>query len=481
MRAFGADERGGVPLRLEETKIYPATVHGPYRRLKWVLTFAALAVYYLVPFLRFDRGPGRPDQAVLFDFVGQRFWFFGLEIWPQEVYYVTGLMIVAALALFLTTALVGRAWCGYLCPQTVWTDLFRRVERAIEGERREQMRRDAGPWTFDRLLRKAATHAAWLVIAMATGGAFVFWFTDAPKLVAAFARGEPPAVALVWIGILTTTTYLLAGFSREQVCLYMCPWPRIQAALTDEWALNVTYRWDRGEPRGRLKSGERVRAEGGRAGDCVDCGRCVAVCPTGVDIRDGLQMGCIQCGLCIDACDEVMTRIGRPTRLIAYDSDAALEARVRGETPVHRFVRPRTVMYAALIVLVSGVLVWRLATRPAEMLAVLHDRNPIAVVNSDGSIRNAYTLRLSNMAAVERSFEISVSPLPKGARIEAATATPSPSGGLVVTVPADSGRDVRLLVTVPADGVTSPRMSLWVTARSADARDLTVEDHFAVP
>jgi cytochrome c oxidase accessory protein FixG len=480
MRAFGAEERGGVPLRLEETKIYPATVRGPYRRLKWALTAVALAVCYLGPFLRFDRGPGRPDQAVLFDFVGQRFWIFGLEIWPQEVYYVTGLLIVAALALFLTTALVGRAWCGYLCPQTVWTDLFRRVERAIEGERREQMRRDAGPWTFDRLWRKAATQIVWLTIAVATGGAFVLWFTDAPTLVAALVHGEAPAVALVWIGIFATLTWLLAGFSREQVCLYMCPWPRIQAGLTDEWALNVTYRWDRGEPRGRLKSGERARAEGGRAGDCVDCGRCVAVCPTGVDIRHGLQMGCIQCGLCIDACDDVMAKIGRPARLIAYDTDAAVEARARGESPVHRFVRPRTVIYVTLIVVVSAVLAWRLATRPAEMLTVLHDRNPIAVVNSDGTVRNAYTLRLSNMAAVERSFEITVSPLPAGARIEAATATVSPSGGLVVTVPADSGRDVRLQVTMPAEAGRA-RMPLSVIARSAGARDLVAEDYFAVP
>jgi len=480
MRAFGAEERGGVPLRLEETKIYPATVSGTFRRLKWGLATLAVTVFAGLPFLRFDRGIGRPDQAMLFDFAGQRFWIFGIEIWPQEVYYVTGVLILAAFGLFLTTALVGRAWCGHLCPQTVWTDLFRLVERAIEGDRRTQMCRDSGAWTLDRLWRKAATHLAWAAISVATGVAFVCYFTDARALAASLARGEVPAVPAIWIGILTATTWLLAGLAREQVCLYMCPWPRIQAALTDEWAFNVTYRWDRGEPRVSLKTGERARAGGETVGDCIDCGRCVAVCPTGVDIRAGLQMGCIQCALCIDACDEVMTRIGRPTRLIAYDTDAAIEARHRGETPVHRLLRPRTVIYVVLSLVVAGVLAWRLATRPAEMLTVLHDRNPIAVVNTDGSVRNGYTLRLSNMAAAERVFDLSVGSLPPGARVEADAAIATPAGGLAVTVPADAGRDVRLRITVPAGTVAEPRRPIAVTARSAGARDLVVEDYFAM-
>jgi cytochrome c oxidase accessory protein FixG len=300
-------------------------------------------------------------------------------------------MIIAAFVLFLTNAVAGRIWCGYLCPQTVWTDLYFAVERIFQGERREQMKRDKGPWSFDKAWRKAATHATWILVAWWTGGAWVLYFADAPTLVKQLATFEAPSIAYVWIGILTATTYLLAGYAREQVCLYMCPWPRIQAALTDEWALNVSYRVDRGEPRGSLKQNDKLRAKGLPAGDCVDCGQCVAACPTGVDIREGLQMGCIQCGLCIDACDRVMEKLGKPPRLIGYDTDINIERRERGEPEVHRFVRARTLIYVVLIFIVAAVMGWRLSTRATIGVSVIHDRNPQYVANSDGSIRNGYT------------------------------------------------------------------------------------------
>ena len=216
-----------------------------------------------------------------------RFYFFFIEIWPQEVYYITGLLIVAAIVLFLMNAVAGRVWCGYLCPQTVWTDLFFAIERLIEGDRREHMQRD-GRWTAETYARKAAKHFLWLMVAWWTGGAWVLYFADAPTLVKHLATGAGARSSpMLWIGILTFTTYTLAGHMREQVCLYMCPWPRIQAALTDEYALNVTYRYDRGEPRVRGKKANALRAQGKPAGDCIDCNQCVRVCPTGVDIRDG--------------------------------------------------------------------------------------------------------------------------------------------------------------------------------------------------
>ena len=219
----------------------------------------ALAVYYLLPFVRWDRGPGLPDQAVLVDLPHRRFYFFFIELWPQEVYYFTGLLIIAAMTLFLMNAVAGRIWCGYLCPQTIWTDLFYAVERLVEGDRRERIMNDKRGWTFSHIRQVATKHFLWLMIAWWTGGAWVLYFADAPTLVKELATLQAPFVAYLWIGILTATTYIFAGHAREQVCIYMCPWPRIQAALTDEWALNVTYRRDRGEPRISVKKAEQLR------------------------------------------------------------------------------------------------------------------------------------------------------------------------------------------------------------------------------
>src|SRR5271165_5955263 len=341
------DDEG--PLYVARRKVYPQRVRGTFRSIKWIVLVITLGIYYGLPFLRWDRGLNAPNQAVLVDLPNRRFYFFFVEIWPQEVYYLTGLLILAALALFLMNAVAGRVWCGYLCPQTVWTDLYQTIERWFEGDRRAHLLRDAQPWTLDRLARSGAKHVLWLMVAWWTGGAWVLYFADAPTLVRELATLQAPVIAYLWIGILTFTTYALAGHMREQVCLYMCPWPRIQAALTDEHALNVTYRYDRGEPRGSLKRNETLRREGLPAGDCVDCLQCINVCPTGVDIRTGDNLACIQCGLCIDACDAVMAKIGRPARLIAYDSDLNIKLRREGQAPRYRIVRPRTLFYAAII------------------------------------------------------------------------------------------------------------------------------------
>ena len=250
------------PLYKARDKVYPAAVHGRFRRIKWTILCITLGIYYLLPFVRWDRGPGMPNQAVLVDFPHRRFYFFFIELWPQEVYYFTGLLIIAAVALFLMNAVAGRLWCGYLCPQTVWTDLFYAVERWVEGDRRERMLSDKRGWTFTHIRQVALKHFLWIMIGWWTGGAWVLYFDDAPTLVKDLATFQAPFTAYLWIGILTATTYVFAGHAREQVCIYMCPWPRIQAALTDEWALNVTYKGDRGEPRMSVK---RRRRRGCRA------------------------------------------------------------------------------------------------------------------------------------------------------------------------------------------------------------------------
>ncbi|MBI4273235.1 MAG: cytochrome c oxidase accessory protein CcoG, partial [Rhizobiales bacterium] len=358
----------------------------------------------------------------------------------------TGLLIIAAVTLFLMNAVAGRVWCGYLCPQTVWTDLFLAVERFFEGDRRERIMRDNGPWTLERIAMKTMKHFTWLIIAWWTGGAWVLYFADAPTLVKDLASGNAPFVAYVWIGILTFTTYALAGHMREQVCTYMCPWPRIQAALIDEYALNVSYRYDRGEPRTSVKLATLLRAKGEPAGDCIDCYQCLYVCPTGVDIRNGLQLDCIQCGLCIDACDTVMKKIGRPTGLIAYDTDLNIKRRGEGKAPFVRLVRMRTLLYAAVIVVVGGAMLFALATRSSMGINVLHDRNPLFVRLSDDGIRNAYTVHIINKRNESRNFQLSIEGLP-GSIDSVGGIDPQRDGRIVIDVGPDQTRELRVLVT----------------------------------
>jgi cytochrome c oxidase accessory protein FixG len=297
-----SEEQPGKALFKNREKVYPRSVSGLFRRLKWAALIVLLAIYYIVPWIRWDRGPEAPDQAVLADMAGRRLYFFFIEIWPQEIYYLTGLLVLSAVALFLITSLAGRIWCGYACPQTVWTDLFMWVERKIEGDRSERIRLDKGPFTLGKLQKKLMKHGAWLLIALLTGGAWVMYFTDAPTLIHDLLHFQASAQSVFFIGLFTATTYLLAGWAREQVCTYMCPWPRFQSAMIDEDSLIVTYEAWRGEPRGAKRKDESWDGRG----DCIDCKACVHVCPTGIDIRDGLQMECIGCGLCVDACNTIM-------------------------------------------------------------------------------------------------------------------------------------------------------------------------------
>jgi cytochrome c oxidase accessory protein FixG len=284
------------------------------------------------------------------------------------------------------------------------------------------------------------------MVAWWTGGAWVLYFSDAPTLVRDLATFQAPLIAYIWIGILTFTTYALAGHMREQVCLYMCPWPRIQAALTDEYALNVMYRCDRGEPRGSVKKNVELRAQGQPAGDCIDCRQCVYVCPTGVDIRNGLNLGCIQCGLCIDACDSVMAKIGRPRRLIAYDTDLNLKRRQAGKGPLVKLLRARTIVYAVVIAIVASVMLYALVTRGSEGMSVIHDRNPIFVRLSDGALRNGYTIRIVNKRLETREFVLDVDGL-AGGFVDPVGLPPRKDGRVVIEVGPDQTREVRVLVT----------------------------------
>ena len=383
--------------------VFPRRVSGAFRNLKWWIMGVTLGIYYITPWIRWDRGPNLPDQAVLVDLANRRFFFFMVEIWPHEFYFVAGLLIMAGLGLFLFTSALGRVWCGYACPQTVWTDLYILVERWIEGDRNARVRLWHQKWDARKARLRLTKWVVWLLIAVATGGAWVFYFTDAPTLLRDLVTFNAHPVAYTTIGVLTATTFLFGGFFREQICIYACPWPRVQAAMMDEETITVAYRDWRGEPRGKLGT------EG--AGDCIDCKACVNVCPMGIDIRNGQQLACITCALCIDACDDVMAKIGKPRGLVDYIalSDETRERQGQPARNIWKHIfRPRTLLYTTLYSAVGIALVVALFLRQEIDMTVAPVRNPTFVTLSDGSIRNTYDVRLRNMNLDDRRFHLSL-------------------------------------------------------------------------
>jgi len=471
------------PPKLYEKRkaVHNKRIDGWFRRFKWLVMLVTLTIYYVTPWIRWDRGPYAPDQAVLVDLANRRFYMFDIEIWPHEFYFVAGLLIMAALGLFLVTSAVGRAWCGYACPQTVWTDLFQHVDRFVDGDRNARMRLDRAPWGPKKIAKRSFKWSIYLVISLLTGGAWILYFADAPTLFSDFFTLEASSVAYATVGILTFTTFWLGGFMREQVCIYMCPWPRIQAAMLDEKSLLVTYKEWRGEPRGSVK---KAKKEPEKYGDCIDCLQCVAVCPTGIDIREGQQIGCITCGLCIDACDRVMADIGRPRGLIDYATLDQCEAEARGEEtppPWKALLRPRTLIYFTIWGAIGAAMLFALGARTHTELTVSPDRNPPYMLMKDGTVRNAYTLRVRNMEARPRDMEIALAGLPAGSlmwtdRIRSEDAAPRQT----VTVPANEIRVVRAYVTVPA-GNPVDAFAFTVTSLDEQRERDTAETTFDSP
>ncbi|MEM1049887.1 MAG: cytochrome c oxidase accessory protein CcoG [Pseudomonadota bacterium] len=476
-------------------KIHPKRATGYFRSLKWIIMAVTLGIYYITPWLRWDRGPFAPDQAVLVDMANRRFYFFFIDIWPHEFFFVAGMLVMAGIALFLVTSTVGRAWCGYTCPQTVWVDLFLVVERFFEGDRNARIRLDKAPWTSSKIAKRTAKHAVWLMIGIATGGAWIFYFADAPTLAWDFVTSQAHPIAYVTVAILTATTYVFGGLMREQVCTYMCPWPRVQAAMLDEHSLTVTYNDWRGEP--RTRHAKKAAAAGETVGDCVDCNACVAVCPMGIDIRDGQQLECITCALCIDACDGVMEKIGRDKGLISYatldtynrnmalatggDPTASVDpTRVRtpdgglsadtGPFNWRHVIRPRTLIYTTIYCAIGLALLTALFLRDRLDVNVLRDRNPVYVRLSDGSIRNGYQLKILNMRVEPRSFLVTLEGLPGGSlRL---TGIDQPQGAeWRVPVEANQLRNVRAFITVPADAIGATITDFSIVVREADGEE----------
>ncbi|MCC0078336.1 MAG: cytochrome c oxidase accessory protein CcoG [Rhodobacter sp.] len=448
--------------------VFPRRVYGAFRTLKWWLMAFTLGIYYLTPWIRWDRGPNLPDQAVLIDLGNRRFFFFMIEIWPHEFYFVAGLLIMAGIGLFLFTSALGRVWCGYACPQTVWTDLYILVERWIEGDRNARLRLYRQPWGAEKIRKYGTKWLVWLLIGMATGGAWVFYFTDAPTLLRDLVTLQASPIAYGTIGFLTATTFLFGGFFREQVCIYGCPWPRIQAAMMDEDTITISYRDWRGEPRGKQRKGE---AEGSH-GDCIDCMACVNVCPMGIDIRDGQQLACITCGLCIDACNDIMDKIGKPRGLIGYMAltDESRERSGNAPKSIWKHVfRPRTIVYTTIWGGIGLGLLVALFLRTDIDMSIAPVRNPTHVVLGDGSVRNAYDIRLRNMNAEAREFELSVVDHP-----DIALSMEGVEGQVVLVGPDEQLNQRVYLTAAPGTDEGNARSTpvrIWVSIQGEATRD----------
>jgi cytochrome c oxidase accessory protein FixG len=379
-------------------KVYPREVHGVFATGRVLGVLVLLGGYYLVPWLWWDG-----HQAVLFDLPARKFYIFGLIFWPQDFIYLAALLIIAAFALFFFTALAGRLWCGYACPQTVWTEAFLWIERKVEGDRNKQIKLDKGILTRYKFSRKALKHGIWLGFSLWTGFTFVGYFTPILSLGQEIIHYSLGPWETFWIIFYSFATYGNAGWMREQVCIYMCPYARFQSAMFDKDTLIISYDKLRGEPRGARKKSVAPRTVA--LGDCVDCTLCVQVCPTGIDIRDGLQYQCIGCAACVDVCNEVMGKMGYARQLIKYTTQNAIDG-----IATH-LVRPRVVIYFMLLVGLSSALIYSISTRIPLKLDILRDRNVLYRLTADGYIENSYTLKIINMDQVDHRYDLSVTGL----------------------------------------------------------------------
>ncbi|BAZ92795.1 polyferredoxin [Thiohalobacter thiocyanaticus] len=398
-------------------KVYPREVHGLFARLRVAGVLVLLGLYYFVPWLTYDG-----HQAVLFDLPARKFHIFGLVFWPQDFFYLAMLLVIAALSLFFFTALAGRLWCGYACPQTVWTEVFLWMERKIEGDRPRQMKLDKSPLNFRKFRIKATKHAAWIAFAAWTGFTFVGFFTPIRELGASLMNFSLGPWETFWILFYSFATYGNAGWLREQVCIYMCPYARFQSAMFDKDTLIISYDESRGEPRGSRKRSEDRAGKG--LGDCIDCTMCVQVCPTGIDIRNGLQYQCIGCAACIDACNDVMDKMDYPRGLIRYTTENRLEGR-----PTH-VLRPRTLVYGFILLALLAGLIYAIANRVPVDLNIIRDRNALYRETPMGLVENIYTLKLINMDEHAHSYQLTIEGLEQAELVYREDALKVPAGAV---------------------------------------------------
>lgn len=380
------------------SKIQVREIHGFFQKIRSYSLWALMAIFFATPWLTWgDR------QAILWDLPARQFHIFGVTFWPQDFFLLSGLLIIAAYGLFTVTNLAGRVWCGYTCPQSSWSFVFMWIEEKIEGSRNQRIKMDKAPMTKEKLIRRTAKHIAWLLLSLATGITFIGYFSPIRELVPNLVTFALNSWEIFWIGFFTLATYLNAGWLREQVCIHMCPYARFQSVMFDEDTLIVSYDEKRGEGekgRGPRKKGVDPKAEG--LGDCIDCSLCVQVCPTGIDIRDGLQYQCIGCALCVDACDSIMDKMGYEKGLVRYTTEHELQG---GKT---KFFRPRLVGYATVLLIMVSGLVYSMASRTAVEVDVIRDRGTLYQETANDTIMNSYTLEMMNMSQHEKTYRIEV-------------------------------------------------------------------------
>ena len=425
-----------VSLYQKQAKIYPRAVSGWFATWRWTLVWLTQLIFYGLPWLQWN---GQP--LMLFDLDARRFHVLGLTLFPQDFIYLTALLVISALALFFFTAVAGRLWCGYACPQTVYTEIFLWLEHRIEGDRQARMRLDKQPWGAQKLLRKGGKHAAWIAVSLFTGFSFVGYFTPVRTLATEFATFTVGPWELFWVLFYGAATYGNAGWMREQICKYMCPYARFQSALIDRDSMVIAYDHVRGDPRGSRKRGTDPRALG--LGDCVDCTLCVQVCPTGIDIRDGLQNECIGCAACIDACNQVMDRVGSPRGLIRYATENGVAERLTRSQMLRRLWRPRVLAYGAILLAVAIGFVASLALRSPFHLDVVKDRGSLGRLLEDGRVENTYRVHVLNTDALPRRFTVAAQGLPG---LQARWQAPLQVGGT-------ERASVTLYLSVPAEAV----------------------------
>jgi len=390
----------------ERIEIFPRSVKGRYRSIKTGILILAYSVYFLLPWLRWSREVG-PEQAVLFDIEGRHFYVFDLVVYAQDIFWLAGLLLIAAFLLFFVTGLAGRVFCGYFCFQTLWTDVFIFIERLVQGERNARIKLSQAAWSKDKAIKMGLTHFLWFSVSLLTGLSFTLYWGNAPELFMQMLQGDAPFAAYATTLFLTMTTYVMAGLAREQVCTYMCPYARFQAVMFDSDTLIVAYDEKRGErENGRLKPKKGMMTSAERdnagAGDCIDCGYCVQVCPTGIDIRNGMQYQCTSCALCIDACNTIMTSIKFPTGLIRYSSEHELEGKKT------RRLNPKNIGYAITLLATILLLVWSIATRSDLEMLVRQVRQPLSVTLSDGRVQNRYDIKVNNKTTKPATYKIFV-------------------------------------------------------------------------
>lgn len=447
------DQALDADLYQKREKLYVREVHGIWARMRFLAMTTLLALYYGIAWISWNG-----QQIVLFDLPERKFHILGLTFWPQDFIYLSALLIIAALALFLFTALAGRLWCGYACPQTVWTEIFMWFERKIEGDSRAQKKRDQGPRNFDYYRVKASKHLVWLLFALWTGFTFVGYFTPIRELAVHFMQWQLGPWETFWIFFYGFATYGNAGWMREQVCIYMCPYARFQSAMIDRNTLMISYDAERGDPRGARKRG--IDSKSIDKGDCIDCSLCTQVCPTGIDIRDGLQYQCIGCAACIDVCDEVMDKMGYAKGLIRYTTENALEGLKT------RILRPRIFVYIGLISVVSIALLYALVARVPLEIDIIRDRSALYTLSQDGMIENIYNLKVINMQEQTRHYAISASGL-EGLRIV---------GKQEIRVGSGQVADLPLRIQVPPDAILKRSNTIHFHIESIEPADVSLSE-----